>query len=1463
MSANLQSVPELRAFDDTDATRKLIYDSALQAVKSKFPIEDDQFRLELTDVRYDGPTEFTLDQQKRAILYDRQLRTPMVGKWRLIDKSSGRVLEEREDVVMHVPYYTPRGTFIYRGNEYSLVNQARLKPGVYVRKKKSGEIETHFNVEPGTGVNFRIFLEPKTGIFRTQIGQSLAPAYPLFKALGVSDDKLKAVWGPELLEKNIKAGDKKAFERLYSRLILNQKVNTSPLTAEDKYNLLKEKLLNSKLDPSVVKATLGLENATGINSDVLLRSTQKMLNVFKGEEEEDDRDSPRFSNYYGPEDFIEERIRKDAGNVLKSLLFKLRRTKSLKAIPRGALNSYIDSFIHGSGLAQTLEETNPLHTLEQMHRIIKTGEGGISSAEAITNEAREVNPGQFGFIDPVHGPERMSVGIDVRAAYGTYKGRDKQIYGEFKNVKTGKIEYLNPQQVYSVAVAFPGEMEKAGDTAVVMLNGKLQRVPKSEVAFEVPSIGHMFSPQSNLNLMPTGFQPGRLFYASKFWSQYMPQVKGEVPLVDSLMPDGKTTFSEYYGKKVGSLLSKVDGVVTAVDDNFITITDQDGKKHKYELIKDFAFNRMTGFSLYPSVKVGDKVSSGQVIAHSNFTDKNTGALTLGVNLKTAIIPAHGYSYEDAYVISESAAKKLANQRIYGFDQDAKNGIEISKDKYISLFPSIFTKEQIANIDEHGVVKPGTVVKFGDPLILAVGPKLLSSTDAQLGSLHKVLRRSFTNKAIIWDQEAPGVVTDVAITPYGAKVNVKSEAPVTVGDKLSTRFGLKGVVGRIIPDEQMPRDPVTNEPYELLLNPMGILSRVAPAQIIEMSLAKIAKKTGKPVLLPQMPPPEGWALWAKKQMEAAGIPTKTDLFDPETGKIIKGVGDGYVYVSAFHHLAENKLSARGGVGSGGYTVDFQPAKGGPTGSKKFSTMDINAALAHGATEVIRDVITIRGNKDEEFWKALKLGRPLPEPKVPFVYEKFLNLLKAGGINIREKGDVLSLLPMTDADIDALSKGEIKSGRLVDNDFEPIAGGLFDVGVTGGMAGNRWAHISLAEPIPNPVMEEPIRRVLGLTKSDLRDIIAGRKQLNGKTGGAAIKEALASLDVDKLIKEHRDKIFKTRGALRDNSIKILGYLTAAKKQKLSPKDWVISKVPVLPPIFRPVSSLGSLALVADLNELYRDIIELNNSIKDLKLQAKDLDISEEKEKLYDAVSAAFGLSEPAFIDGKSKRLKGAIRQVIGENPKSGLFQSKVISKPVDTVGRGVVTPDPNLDMDSIGIPEDSAWAVYKDFVMRRMVRRGFSPVQAITLIEARAPEAKNALIEEMSERPVIVNRAPTWHKFNLLAFYPHIVKGHTIRVSPLVTSGFTMDFDGDQANFHVPVSDKAVRQAIEKMLPSKNLFSLTDLRSIRHAPTQEMAIGIYYLTRPKSTKPPVRFKTLEDARRAYLNNQININDPIIIG
>lgn len=1451
----------LREFDDTRAARKAIYDGTLEALKNRFPLENKSYRLELSNVRFTGPQDFTLAQQKQALLTDKNLHTPVSGRFRLIRKSDNAVVDEKDEVVMNVPYYTDRGTIINNGSEYTVANQLRLRPGVYTRIRRSGDVETQFNVKPGTGRGFRLRMEPSTGVITVNVGHANMPLYPLLKAIGVSDRQMQKAWGADVAYANAQKANsvsgRSAVDKLYNAFA-GYNAQAQDLVSKETY--LRETLPKFELDPGVTVRTLGIE-ANGVTPEVLLRASEKMFGVNRGDERPDDRDNPGYANVYGIEDLYRERIEKDAGHLSRNIMMKISRAGSLKPVGRCAFSGWHDELLHGSGLAMPGDNSNPMSVEEQLLRVTRLGEGGISSPDLLTDEARAVNPGNLNYIDAIAGPENGRIGADARLGVYARKGSDGRLYSLFIN-RQGKKEYIAADTASDHVIGFPGSDPK--DTVVpAMKRGRVQMVPREEVDYFVPSTAGLFSSNINLNPMPTAIQGGRQFYAAKFWGQYLPAAHGEVPLVASLMPDGKATWLEHYGRRLGTLKAGVDGVVTQVTDRGVTVKDQNGKKHFVETVTDFPFNGLTGLTYAPTVKAGDAVKADDIVAASNFVDPRTGSLAMGRNMRIAWLSAKGLSYEDSVVISEDAAKKLATNRLYGFESEPRDGGELGLSKFMSAFPKKFTRAQYETLDDNGVVKEGTVLNKGDPICVAVGPKLLTAEDATLGKLSKVLRGAFTDKSQVWDHDYPGTVVSSTVFRGRAKVNVKAAPPLQVGDKISPTSALKGTVGAIIPMDKMPRDAATNEPYDILMNPMGIPSRIAPGPVIESALGKLAKARGSQIRIPQDPPPEGWAAWAKAQLDAAGVSPTADVFDPETGKTIKGVGDGYVYWHAMHHIADKKLSAKGGAG--GYTADLQPAKGGKEGAKRVSGLDGLALLSHGATEVLKDVQTIRGTRNEAYWKAVRSGGPLPQPEVPFIYRKAMNLLRAGGINVVEGQKATDIMPMTDRDTERLSGGRvISSGRMLDDDMKDIEGGLFDPHMTGG-SGNqdRWAEIRLPEAIPNPVMEEPVRRVLGLTSKRLQAVISGAESLDGKTGGEALSDALGRIDVDMEIARQKDLARKSRGSARDNAVKVIGYLSGCKKQGVTPKDWMITRVPVIPPMFRPVAKIGDTALISDINELYRDVIESADAFRSLHADVGDAGTTEERLNVYKAVKAAYGLGEPISPEGQAKGLKGAIRQVIGAgSPKFGTFQAKVLSKAVDGVGRAVIGPEPNYDMDQCGVPEDAAWKLYRDYVIRSLVRRGYPQERAQQLCDDRAPVAKDLLLEEMGRRPVILDRAPTWHKFNLMAFWPSLVKGSTLRMNPLVEKGFCADHDGDQMNFHVPASDKAVREAIDKMMPSKNLFSLTDLRKPRFVPNMEMTLGLAKLTAPASKAKPRVFVTAQDAVRAYRRGEIGANDPVSV-
>ena len=220
------------------------------------------------------------------------------------------------------------------------------------------------------------------------------------------------------------------------------------------------------------------------------------------------------------------------------------------------------------------------------------------------------------------------------------------------------------------------------------------------------------------------------------------------------------------------------------------------------------------------------------------------------------------------------------------------------------------------------------------------------------------------------------------------------------------------------------------------------------------------------------------------------------------------------------------------------------------------------------------------------------------------------------------------------------------------------------------------------------------------------------------------------------------------------------------------------------------------------------------------------------------------------------------MFGKSPKYGVVQRRLLGTTTDVVGRAVITPNPNLDMDQVGIPENKAWEVYRPFVVRYLVKRGMPRLGAARAVQDRAEVAKNALLSVMNDRPVVINRAPVLHRYGMMAAFPRIVKGDTMQVSPLVVGGFGADFDGDTMQYHVPVSEEAKKEAVDKMLPSRNLLSAADFK-VQFKPSQEYVGGLHAAsTKVDRKRPPRSFATKEDAVRAYRRGEIDVGQRIVI-
>ena len=282
----------------------------------------------------------------------------------------------------------------------------------------------------------------------------------------------------------------------------------------------------------------------------------------------------------------------------------------------------------------------------------------------------------------------------------------------------------------------------------------------------------------------------------------------------------------------------------------------------------------------------------------------------------------------------------------------------------------------------------------------------------------------------------------------------------------------------------------------------------------------------------------------------------------------------------------------------------------------------------------------------------------------------------------------------------------------------------------------------------------------------------------SGPGAIAHALGGLDLDAVDASARDIVRRKLKSKRPRAVQVLGYVQGLRRAGIKPSELMMSRVPVIPPQFRPYTVAGDVFIPGDANELYRDLLNVTGVHGKLQAALGPEGSASNHLHVYDAMKAVYGFGDPTSPKTRERGVSGFLRKVTGSTAKFGFSQRKLLSKHQDFVGRGVIGVNPELGLDEIGIPEEMAWKLYAPYVQRRLVRGGMTPGEAVKHIGDKHPLARKQLELESQERPVVYSRAPAWHKFNVIGGWPKILKdSKTIMINPLVTTGLGADFDGN--------------------------------------------------------------------------------------
>lgn len=1469
--------------------------AAARAIRDNLSVSGMHRKIEVDSVEFAGnrlPDDFAgqMSVKEREGTWGQSIRANIS----LRDAKTNKVLSRKKITVGTLPAITARYSYLVGGREYQVTNQFRRMSGVYTRIADNGEFQAvAANERKG---QLKMKFDPNTrliSIMPVQGKTTELNMYVLLRAAGRSDAEIEKKWGKGIVAANkMRYTDEQAKRRLIAVAKQVDPMQT-PTNATMAAAIIMRKLKEFTFDTRVTNDILGKPYAD-LSEGALLDAGSQLAGISRGEIKPSSYDNVGHKKFLAAPDLLEDFINRKGGQIQRRVRNKVDRENDIeKIVKANTVGREINRFFREGAetrLSSEAKQTNPISFFTGQIATTVKGMGGISSGPGQgTGQAQSIQSSQIGFLDPVDTGEKLESGLDLAMSLGTVK-RGQRIYAKMFSMKTRKIEEVDPLDADRAYVAFPDDVEIKGTQVralkakvrVVNPEGKFEDVPLSKVDYIILSGQAQFGIATNLVPFLGNNNGNRVMMGAKHGMQAVQLKHREAPLVQAATAEGSGySFERTLGNSQAVVASE-DGVIQSVTKDAIKV--KHGKTvTSYGLYDRFPTNDTRAFLHHePLVKKGDRVTKGQVLADLNYT--KDGVLATGTNLRFAYVPMKGYNFEDGVVISESAAEKLTSEHMHREDRDCTNqigtdpspkemndmpvgSVVISKKKFNAWAgPSArMNPASMEKLGEDGIVRQGVSVEKGDILIAAVRKR---ATDDTLKSLKKATRFNapWGPAEVRWSKDVKGKITRVTKTGKKVTVYIHTEEKMGIGDKIAGRYGNKGIITKVLPDHEMPYH--TNKAgervhVEVAMHPAGVPGRINPGQLLEVGAAKIAEKTGKPYVV------SGFDRNSKdrtrellEEMKKHGLSDEEELIDPATNKKIGSVITGPQYVHKLEHMADKKMTARAGgpnipgLESYKYDLNNQPGQGYPSGGQSVGGLGMYALLGHNARANIRELQTHKstyeraekwGDYDsDDYWLSLMNGTPMPAPKPTFAVKKFESYLKAMGVNPKRNADEIQLVPMTDADVLRDCTFEVKSpNKFIDGKKgEPEKGGLFDF-PEGQVSSTRWGHIKLKRRVINPVFEEPVALLVGISQKDVEAVVAGTKKLpNGKSGMDAILDVLKGINVTQSIERINAELKSMPAPQRDKAYKQLKVLNALKKMNMSPeRAYTMGVMPVLPPHMRPVSlssevgALGDVETV-DINHMYRQIGMANKVYGDLPKEATNKMKNELAAELYTSV-------KNTYVEGALNNRGAPISSLLQTltNPKAakglrqgkeGYFQRRLIMRRSDLSGRSVITVEPDLHLDEVGIPRKMALQIYRPFIVRELKSNGYSNREAIEKLreDPKADVITSAIERIVKQRPLIMKRDPALHKFSMMAFYPRIVEGKAIKIHPMVVGGFNADFDGDTMAAFVPSSDEAVEEA-KNMVPSKNLISTKDF-SLLNAPSWDFIYGIWQLTELRAEK-----------------------------
>ncbi|CKM40223.1 DNA-directed RNA polymerase subunit beta [Mycobacterium tuberculosis] len=1041
------------------------------------PIEDfsGSMSLSFSDPRFDD-VKAPVDECKDK---DMTYAAPLFVTAEFINNNTGEI--KSQTVFMgDFPMMTEKGTFIINGTERVVVSQLVRSPGVYFDETidKSTDKTLHsVKVIPSRGAWLEFDVDKRDTVGVRIDRKRRQPVTVLLKALGWTSEQIVERFGfseimRSTLEKDNTVGTDEALLDIYRKLRPGE-----PPTKESAQTLLenlffKEKRYDlARVGRYKVNKKLGLHVGEPITSSTLteedvvatieylvrLHEGQTTMTVPGGVEvpvETDDIDHFGNRRLRTVGELIQNQIRVGMSRMERVVRERMT-TQDVEAItPQTLINirpvvAAIKEFFGTSQLSQFMDQNNPLSGLTHKRRLSALGPGGLSRERAGL-EVRDVHPSHYGRMCPIETPEGPNIGLigslSVYARVNPFGFIETPYRKVVDGVVSDEIVYLTADEEDRHVVAQANSPIDADGRFVeprVLVRrkaGEVEYVPSSEVDYMDVSPRQMVSVATAMIPFLEHDDANRALMGANMQRQAVPLVRSEAPLVGTGM---ELRAAIDAGDVV---VAEESGVIEEVSADYITVMHDNGTRRTYRMRKFARSNHGTCANQCPIVDAGDRVEAGQVIADGPCTDD--GEMALGKNLLVAIMPWEGHNYEDAIILSNRLVEEdvLTSIHIEEHEIDARD-TKLGAEEITRDIPNI-SDEVLADLDERGIVRIGAEVRDGDILVGKVTPK----GETELTPEERLLRAIFGEKArevrdtsLKVPHGESGKVIGIRVfsrededeLPAGVnelvRVYVAQKRKISDGDKLAGRHGNKGVIGKILPVEDMPF-LADGTPVDIILNTHGVPRRMNIGQILETHLGwcahsgwKVDAAKGVPDWAARLPdelleaqpnaivstPVFDGAQEAELQgLLSCTLPNrdgdvlvdadgKAMLFDGRSGEPFPyPVTVGYMYIMKLHHLVDDKIHARS---TGPYSMIPQQPLGGKAqfGGQRFGEMECWAMQAYGAAYTLQELLTIKSDDTVgrvKVYEAIVKGENIPEPGIPESFKVLLKELQSLCLNV---------------------------------------------------------------------------------------------------------------------------------------------------------------------------------------------------------------------------------------------------------------------------------------------------------------------------------------------------------------------------------------------------------------------------------------------------------------------------------